>query len=95
MRKLYVANQDYMTVVAAGDIFLLPTSTESIAKEKLYSVSDSGRLIFEFLATEKSYNEILSHLCDYYAKDDGDVECDLASFLEDMVCNGLILFREV
>lgn len=59
-----------------------------------YSFSGSGALIWERLAGGESVNEIVQRLRAHFSSDGAEIESSVASFVETVVSEGLVLPRD-
>lgn len=89
---VYQASEKVITREIEGDIIIVPIESGMVdIDDALYSLSDTGKIIWNLLGQQKNVSAVCSFLCDQYAAPRDEIQRDVLELLGELLRLKLIV----
>ena len=89
---VYAPSPDVVAREIEGELILVPlTAGIGDAEDGLFSLNETGRVIWEKLGETKSLNTIIEALTVEYEASAAEIECDVLGLVEELLNRGLVV----
>jgi len=87
----YRRSEDVVFKEAAGEVIIVPAHRGvSAGEDVLFSLTDSGKLIWSLLDGTRTVEQVIDQVLAHYEAPQDDVKHDVVAFLEELAVRGLI-----
>ena len=74
-----------------GEIIIVPAHRGISAQEDaLFTLADTGKLIWSLLDGSHTVQQVIDHVCEQYEAQEDQVALDVVAFLEELAVRGMI-----
>lgn len=92
LESVYVPSPDVVVREIEGELILVPLATGiGDAEDGLFSLNETGRVVWKRLAEKRSLNMIIKALTDEYEAPAAEIESDVLGLVEELLKRGLVV----
>ena len=89
--SIFAPSQDVVSREIEGEIILVPITKGVGDLDDIYSLNETGRVIWQHLDGKKSLNQIVSYLADQYSASHEEIEKDVRGFIRELLRRKMII----
>jgi hypothetical protein len=95
METICLPSEDVVAREIEGDIIIVPlVAGVGDTDDELYTLSETGKAIWQALDGEKTLGQVISELCSEFSSSPGSIEKDVLGFITEMIRRGMIVVKD-
>ena len=89
---VYAPSEDVVSREIEGELLIVPlTSGIGDMEDELFTLNETGRIIWKCLDGQKSLSEVTAELCAEFGAPAGEIEEDVMGFAEELLKRGILV----
>ena len=77
-------NKDFVVRTVAGETMLIPVGKNVLKYNGIFTLSESGAMIYRLLCEDKTEEEIISALAESFGEAEATLKCDYDEFISQL-----------
>jgi len=92
LNAVYAPSEDVVAREIEGEILIVPLiSGIGDMEDELFTLNETGKIIWELLDGKKSLGELATELCAEFGALTGDIEEDIIGFVAELIKKGMLI----